>query len=324
MRLEKIRNISVLGAGTMGHGIAQTFLMGGYPVRLYDVKEAILKNARVHIQKNLELFCQAGLIKKQAIKPALGKLTTTTDLEQAVAGSDFIVEAAPENLKLKQDLFQKVESFCRKEAILASNTSSLTLKEMGVRVKNKARLVVTHWFNPPHIVPTVEVVRGKETSQETLKTTYQLMTRLRKMPVLVNKELPGFIVNRIQVAMVREVFDLYEKGVATAADIDRAVKGSFGFRLASIGPLLTADLGGLDVWYQAGQNLLPQIKSSTKPSQTLKRLVAQGHLGVKSGRGFYNYAVDFSKAELDDLIQKRDREFLNRLKTLYWNPQKSG
>jgi 3-hydroxybutyryl-CoA dehydrogenase len=324
MRLEKIRNISVLGAGTMGHGIAQTFLMGGYPVRLYDVKEAILKNARVHIQKNLELFCQAGLVKKQAIKPALGKLTTTTDLEQAVAGSDFIVEAAPENLKLKQDLFQKVESFCRKEAILASNTSSLTLKEMGVRVKNKARLVVTHWFNPPHIVPTVEVVRGKETSQETLKTTYQLMTRLRKMPVLVNKELPGFIVNRIQVAMVREVFDLYEKGVATAADIDRAVKGSFGFRLASIGPLLTADLGGLDVWYQAGQNLLPQIKSSTKPSQTLKRLVAQGHLGVKSGRGFYNYAVDFSKAELDDLIQKRDREFLNRLKTLYWNPQKSG
>ena len=324
MRLEKIRNISVLGAGTMGHGIAQTFLMGGYSVRLYDVKEAILKTARVHIQKNLELFCKAGLIKKQAIKPALGKLMTTTDLEQAVAGGDFIVEAAPEDLKLKQDLFQKVESFCRKEAILASNTSSLTLKDMGARVKNKARLVVTHWFNPPHIVPTVEVVRGEETSQETLKTTYQLMTRLRKMAVVVNKELPGFIVNRIQVAMVREVFDLYEKGVASAADIDRAVKGSFGFRLASIGPLLTADLGGLDVWYQAGQNLLPQIKSSTEPSQTLKRLVAQGHLGVKSGRGFYNYAVDFSKAELDDLIQKRDREFLNRLKTLYWNPEKSG
>jgi 3-hydroxybutyryl-CoA dehydrogenase len=322
MRIEEIRNISVLGAGTMGHGIAQTFLMGGYLARLYDVQEAILETARAHIQKNLELFCKAGLIKKPAIKSALKKLTTTTDLKQAVAGSDFIVEAAPENLELKQDLFQKVESFCKEEAILASNTSSLTLKDMGVRVKNKGRLVVTHWFNPPHIVPTVEVVKGEETSEETLETTYQLMTRIRKMAVKVNKELPGFIVNRIQIAMAREVFDLYEKGLASAADIDRAVKGSFGFRLASIGPLLTVDLGGIDIWYKVCQNLLPQIQSSTEPPKALQRLVAQGHLGVKSGQGFYNYAVDFAKAELDEVIQKRDREFLNRLKTLYWNLEK--
>ncbi len=323
MRLDEIHNISVLGAGTMGHGIAQTFLMGGYSVRLYDVQDAILETARAHIQKNLELFCKAGLIKQQAIKPAMKRLTTTADLQQAVAEGDFIVEAAPEDLKLKQELFQKVESFCRKDAILASNTSSLTLKEMGARVKNKARLVVTHWFNPPHIVPTVEVVRGEETSEETLETTYQLITRIKKMAVKVNRELPGFIVNRIQIAMAREVFDLYEKGVASAADIDQAVKGSFGFRLASIGPLLTADLGGLDVWYRVCQNLLPQIQSSTEPPESLQGLVAKGHLGVKSGQGFYNYAVDFSKADLDEVIQKRDREFLNRLKALYWKPEKS-
>ena len=321
MRVDEIRNISVLGAGIMGHGIAQSFLMGGYLTRLYDVQEAILETARAHIQKNLELFYKTGLIKKPSIQAALKKLTTTTDLKQAVAGSDFVVEAAPENLELKQDLFQKMESLCKENAILASNTSSLTLKDMGVRVKNKSRLVVTHWFNPPHIVPTVEVVKGEETSEETLETTYQLMTRLKKMAVVVNKELPGFIVNRIQIAMAREVFDLYEKGVASAVDIDRAVKGSFGFRLASIGPLLTADLGGLDVWYKVCQNLLPQVQSSTEPSKALQRLVSQGHLGVKSGQGFYNYAVDFSKGALDEVIQKRDREFLNRLKTLYWNQE---
>lgn len=320
MRLEEIRNVSVLGAGTMGHGIAQTFLMGGYPVRLYDVKDAILETAQEHIRNNLDLFRKVDLIRQEEIQPALDRLTCTTDLKQAVAGGDFIVEASPENLELKRDLFEKMESFGKGEAILASNTSSLTLKEMGTRVKNRSRLVVTHWFNPPHIVPTVEVVKGEETSPETLNTTFQLMTRLRKMPVIVNRELPGFIVNRIQVAMAREVFDLYEKGVASAADIDRAVKGSFGFRLASIGPLLTADLGGLDVWKQVFQNLLPQIQSSTETPKVLKDLVAKGRLGVKSGQGFYDYALDFSKGALDEAIQKRDREFLHRLKTLYWNP----
>ena len=135
----------------------------------------------------------------------------------------------------------------------------------------------------------------------------------------IYQELPGFLVNRIQVAMAREVFDLYERGVASAADIDKAVKGSFGFRLASIGPLLTADFGGLELWLKACENLLPQIQSSTDPPKALQRLVSQGHLGIKSGKGFYDYAIDFSKAELDGAIQKRDQEFLHRLKHLYWD-----
>lgn len=325
MRLEDIGNISVLGAGIMGHGIAQSFLMAGYPVRLYDLNETVLQSARDHIRKNLELFCGAGLIRQPEIDPCLEKLTTTCDLRNAVAGSDFVLEAAPEDLKLKQDLFQQAEAFSKEETILASNTSSLTLREMGEKVKNRSRLIVTHWFNPPHIVPAVEVVKGEETGAATLETTYRLMIRLKKTAVIIQKELPGFIVNRIQIAMAREVFDLYEKGVASAADIDRAVKGSFGFRLASIGPLLTADLGGLDVWYRVFQNLLPQIQSSTEPPKVLRELVAQGRLGVKSGRGFYDYAADFSRGALDEAIQKRDREFLNRLKTLYWqkDPQNS-
>jgi 3-hydroxybutyryl-CoA dehydrogenase len=303
----------------MGHGIAQSFLMGGYPVWLYDIRESILETAKKHIEKNLELFSQAGFIGKEDIEPILSRLSITTDLENTVEGSDFIVEAAPEDLSLKQELFQRVESLCRKDTIIATNTSSLILKDIGARVKTKERLIITHWFNPPHIVPTVEVVKGEWTSDETMETAYGLLTKIKKVPVKIYQELPGFLVNRIQVAMAREVFDLYEKGVASAADIDKAVKGSFGFRLASIGPLLTADFGGLELWLKVCEHLFLHIQSSTDPPKALQRLVSQGHLGIKSGKGFYDYAIDFSKAELDGAIQERDQEFLHRLKHLYWD-----
>jgi len=318
MKLEEIHTISVLGAGIMGHGIAQSFLMGGYPVWLYDVQESILETAKEHIKKNLGLFYRAGFVGKEDIELILSKVSTTTDLKHAVEGSDFITEAAPEDLSLKQELFQRVESLCGNDTIMATNTSSLSLKDIGALVKSKERLVITHWFNPPHIVPTVEVVKGAWTSDETMETTYGLLTKIKKVPVKIYREIPGFLVNRIQTAMVREVFDLYEKGVASAADIDKAVKGSFGFRLSSIGPLLTADLGGLELWLKVCENLFPHIQSSTDPPKALQRLVSQGHLGIKSGKGFYDYTEDFSKAELDEAIQKRDQEFLHRLKHLYW------
>jgi 3-hydroxyacyl-CoA dehydrogenase len=317
MRLEAIRVISVLGAGIMGHGIAQSFLMGGYPVVLYDIQESILQRARSNIGKNLGLFLQASLIEKREIELFLTRLTTTTDIKRAVGGSEFIVEAATEDLELKQGLFEQVESFCKKEAILASNTSSLTLAEMGLRVKNKERLVTTHWFNPPHIVPMVEVVKGEETSDDTVETAYRLLAKIKKVPVKINLELPGFLINRIQIALYREVFDLYEKGVASAEDIDRAVKGSFGFRLACIGPLRTADLAGLDLWLKSTRRLLPEIENSIDPPKILQQLVAQGHYGIKSGKGFYEYGVDRSSDELFGAVQKRDRELLNLLKNLY-------
>ena len=319
MKLDDIKTISVLGSGIMGHGIAQTFLMAGYPVRLYDIEESILETGRAHIRKNLELFHQAGILKKEEIEPALRRLTTTTELRAAVEGCDFIVEAAPENLALKQDLFQQVESLCPEDAIIASNTSSLAMTDIGTRVKKKERLVITHWFNPPHIVPTVEVVKGEKTSEVTVETTVGLLTRIRKLPVKVHLELPGFLVNRIQIAMAREVIDLYERGVASAEDIDKAIKGSIGFRLASIGMLLTMDLGGLDVWLKVYQNVIPKIQSSTEAPKALQHLVSEGHYGIKTGKGFYDYALDFSKAELDEAVRKRDEEFLKRLKALYWD-----
>ena len=271
MKLEDIKNIAVLGSGIMGHGIAQTFLMGGYPVMLFDISEPILATARAHIQRNLELFFRSDLIREADIEASLQRLTTTTDLEKAVSGADFIVEAAPEDLNLKQGLFEKIESFADENAVIASNTSSLMLKEIGERVKHKSRLVVTHCFNPPHIVPTVEVVKNEDTSDETADTAYGLMEKIKKSPVKINWEIPGFIVNRIQIAMVREVLNLYKKGVASAADIDRAVRGSMGFRLASIGPLLTIDLAGVKLWRNVCANLLPQIESGKHGARRIGR-----------------------------------------------------
>ena len=317
MKLKEINKIAVLGSGLMGHGIAQSFLMGGYGVMLYDINDSILETAVTHINKNLELFAQYELIGKDDIQPTIERLNTTTDLKAAVAEADFIVEAAPEDLELKQELFEKVESFCRKDAILASNTSSLTLKDIGIRVKNKERLVTTHWFNPPHIVPTVEVIKCEWTTDETHDTAYRLMEKIKKAPVKINREIPGFLVNRIQMALAREVLDLCEKGVASPRDIDRAIKGSIGFRLASIGPLLTMDLGGLQLWLRVLENLLPEIESSQEVPAVIKRLTSEGHDGVKSGKGFYDYAVDFTADDLDQAIEKRDREFLMRLKQLY-------
>lgn len=314
----EVRRIAVLGAGIMGHGIAQSFLMGGYPVKLYDIAPAILETARSHIEKNLILFRQAELIEDEDIRAALQELATTTDLRDAVEASDFIVEAAPEDLALKQELFERVEALCARETIIASNTSSLTLSAIGERVEHKDRLVITHWFNPPHIVPTVEVVRGEGTSDETVETAYALLEKIRKVPVRIQEELPGFLINRIQIAMAREVLDLYERGVANAEDIDKAVRGSIGFRLASIGPLLTIDLAGVGLWLKVCENLLPHIQSSTEPPKALQRLVSEGHDGIKSGKGFYDYAVEFSSGALDESVRQRDREFLNRLKELCW------
>jgi 3-hydroxybutyryl-CoA dehydrogenase len=318
MKLEDIHRVSVLGAGLMGHGIAQTFLMGGYQVKLYDVEQPILDRARSQIEDNLKLFSEYGLVDDSEIGPCLERLDRTLDLKICVQGSEFIVEAAPEDLALKQRLFEDVESYCRQDAIIASNTSSLTMAEIGARVQRKERLVITHWFNPPHIVPAVEVVKAPWTADDSMDVTYRLLERIGKLPVRINKELPGFIVNRIQMALIREVLSLYDQGIAAAEDIDRAVKGSIGFRLASVGPLQTVDLAGVGLWLRVCENLMPKIDSSIDTPKALQKLAAQGLDGIRTGKGFYDYSAAGFPGGIEETVKRRDREFLNRLKNLYW------
>jgi 3-hydroxybutyryl-CoA dehydrogenase len=315
--VNEIKNITVLGAGIMGHGIAQGFLMGGYPVKLFDIQETILDGARAHIQKGLERFCDARLIEKEKIATALDLLSTTTDLEEAVRGSDYIAEAIPEVLALKQDTFQRVESLISEDTIMASNASHLTLADIFSKVTNKTRVVGTHYFNPPHIVPVVEVVKCDGTEEAAIQATCDLLEKIKKVPVKINKAIPGLLVNRVLIALAREVVDLYEQGVASAEDIDKAIKGSLGFRYACVGPLLTMDLGGIEGWMDACRTLLPHMQQSTEAPGALLDLLDKGRDGIHSGRGFFDYSADSSDHELDHTIQKRDRDMLDLLKKHY-------
>ncbi|RLA99987.1 MAG: 3-hydroxyacyl-CoA dehydrogenase family protein [Deltaproteobacteria bacterium] len=317
MKVEQIKKIAIIGAGIMGHGIGLTYALGGYQVVLNDIDDEILKTAMSHIKNNLEIFVENGLISQATIDETLSRITTTTNLKKAVEDADFVTEAVTEDVRVKKEVFNKLDIYSPDHAILASNTSSLVLKNFTVDTKRKDKILITHWFNPPHIVPVVEVVRGEETSTEAFETIYALLKKVRKIPVRVNKEIPGFLINRIQAAMMREIWSLWEQEIATPEDIDLAVKGSFGFRLAAIGPLETCDLGGLDLWYSIGERLFKVINNSHAPPKALKEKIERGEFGIKSGKGFFDYGIRFSEAGLDDAIKNRDRKFISLLKLLY-------
>ncbi len=316
--MENINQVTVIGAGIMGHGIAQSFLMGGFPVVLYDIESSMLDRAAVKIKKNMEPVVEAGLMTLSQAQDALQRLSTTVDLDAAVSQSDFVMEAAPENLALKQDLFRKLDLTCRPSAILATNTSSLTLKAIGEKMQNKRRLVAAHWFNPPHIVPVVEVVKSEETDEDVFNVTFELLKKIHKVPVRIKADIPGFLINRISAAMTREILHLYESGVAGAEDIDRAVTGTIGFQFASMGPLRRMDFGGLDLWLHGLTHALALLDNSVQAPEALKKLVSQGHTGVKSGRGFYEYSASFFEEEIDTAVQQRDRELIGRLARHYY------
>jgi len=317
MRLEDVKNMAVIGAGIMGHGIAQTFASGGYRVSLSDVNDTILNNAVNRIRGNLETFARNGFISQDEIGNTLSRITAIPDLQKAVCDADIVIEAVIEDIEVKRKLFNQLDTLCPSRTILASNSSSLLISDFASRTKRQDRVVLTHWINPPHIVPTVEIIKGDKTSDETADLIYALLKKVGKLPVRILKEIPGYLVNRIQLAMLREVWYLWEQGVATPEDIDLAVKGGFGFRLASIGPLLTNDLGGNDTNYRVAKYLFPLINDSHKPPLGLKKMVEAGELGAKTGKGFF----DYSHEEWDRIIEQRDREFLQRLKALYRSQQ---
>lgn len=314
MRLEDVRSISIIGAGIMGHGIAQVFALGGYDVCLNDAAPDAPDKAMVRIRENLRIFKENEFVTEEEANAAYARISTEADLESSVRNADIVIEAIKEDAALKQELFEKLDAMCPQHTILASNSSSLLISEFASTVKRQDKVVLAHWYNPPHIVPAVEVIRGVGTSNETAELMYDILKKVRKLPVRINKEIPGYLLNRIQMAMVREAWYLWQAGVASAEDIDLAVKGSIGFRLASIGPLLTSDLGGQDTFCAVSKYLFPLISDAHVPPEDYVKMVEAGNLGMKTGKGFYSH----TKEEWDAIIEKRDREFLQRLKNLYW------
>ncbi len=313
VNVAQINRVAVVGAGLMGHGIAQAYAQEGYQVALTDAAKPVLAGAKTRMKANLETLAEEGLISRDEVEKTLDRVVPVEELEKTVRDADFVTEAVIEDLDLKRGLFQEMDRYCRPESIISSNTSSFPMTQISEGMARPERAIVTHWMNPPYLVPLVEVVPGEKTSEETYRTAHELLTRVKKVPVKVRKEIIGFIINRVQTAMNREVYYLLEQGVATAEDLDRAVVTSLGFRLATQGPLQVRDLAGLDVTYKVDQTLLGELCSSTEPSKLLGEMVSRGELGAKTGKGFFEYTPE----SLARLMRERDRQFIQRLKHHY-------
>jgi 3-hydroxybutyryl-CoA dehydrogenase len=287
--------IAVLGAGLMGHGIAQVFALAGHEVSIYDSVVAVLDSAKARIAANLK-----DLGDDQS---AVERVRPVADLAAAVRDADYVVEAVLEDLPLKQALFAEVESHVRAETILASNTSVIPITKIMEGLRDRSRAIGTHWWNPPYLVPLVEVIGTQCTSQAAIDWTIALHKAAGKMPVHVKKDVPGFVGNRLQHALWREAIALVEHGICDAETVDTVIKASFGRRLAVLGPLENADLVGTDLTLAIHQTVLPDIERRPGPSPYLEALVANGKLGFKSGEGFRRWSTEEQAALRAKVLQ---------------------
>ena len=316
MKLQDVKKVTVMGAGIMGQGIAHSFIMGGFDVMLYNPRQPSLDIAMAHIKSNMQDFISSDLVSQEEAQQALSRLTPTVDFEKSAEGCDFMMETVPENLALKQELFTRFEANCPDRTILATNTSDLPPLEIFKHVNNSSRIIMAHWFNPPHLMPTVEVATLPDTDPDNWDLTVQVIQKAGKQAIKVAKPVQGLIVNRIAAAILREALDLVEQGVADAKDIDDAIKGSIGFRNVCVGFIQAMDLGGLDAFLDMAKRLLPEISNSTSPPRNMQALVDAGHVGIRSGKGFYDYDVKFASHESDPAIIERDQMMLKLTKIL--------
>ena len=297
VEMKKIERITVIGAGLMGQGIAQVFLAHpDYKVTLYDTLQRMLDSAPVNIRTNAESIGGRGC--------DLGRLQLTNSLEAAVSDADFVLEAIPEKLELKQQLFADVEKLSSSGCIFASNTSVIPITSIGDRLANKSRMIGTHWWNPPYLIPLVEVVQTEYTSSEVIETVMNLLTLLGKTPVHVKRDVPGFVANRLQHALWREAISIVEKGICDAETVDLCVKSSFGLRLSVLAPLENADLVGLELTEDIHRVILPDLSTAKEPSPLLRQLIDKNRKGWSTGAGFYEWS-DAEKVQMKERLTAR-------------------
>jgi len=270
--------IAVIGAGLMGHGIAQVFALAGHDVTITDALAPSLDTVKSRISTNLRDLGDDP--------SAVERVRPIANLAEAVKGSDYVVEAVSEDLSLKQKLFAEIEQHVRPDTILASNTSVIPITAIMSGLTQRERAVGTHWWNPPYLVPLVEVIGTQWSSEHTIEWTMELHRTAGKQPAHVKKDVPGFIGNRLQHALWREAVSLVERGICDAETVDTVIKAAFGRRLAVLGPLENADLVGTDLTLAIHKTVLPDIESRPGPSPYLEKLVADGKLGFKTGEGF--------------------------------------
>lgn len=295
----------------MGRGIALSYALNGFKVLLFDCDPKALEGARSRVDSDLSLLVAEGLATENQRRQTLVNIEFTDSLSTAVHDAHFVTEAVPEHLPLKWQVFAEIEPLVRDDTILASNTSTLPLADLATNLVRPERMIITHFFNPAHLVPLVEVIKADNTPGEVLSITLELMKRLGKTPVVLKKEVPGFIANRLQAALLREALHLVASGVADCEDIDTAVTAGPGFRWSVLGPLETADFGGLDTWQRVMDNLCPELNCVRSAPEIINTMNIEGSLGVKSGAGFYRYST---QEVITEKIRSRDLDFIRLLK----------
>lgn len=292
MTLNQIQQIGITGAGLMGHGIAQVFASAGYDVFLFDKNHAKLSQSLEKIENNLKELVDFGIIAPKALSHCLDHIHLTKNLAPSFCSCQVVIEAIDENLERKQALFSELETVCRPETIFCSNTSSIPIADIGHDLKYKDRLLGTHFWNPSNIMPCVEVIKSGHTSARVFETMVALLERVGKTPVKVLKDVPGFLGNRLQLALLREALFIVEAGIAAPEDLDQVVRTGFGMRLPFAGLFELMDLTGHDVGYRVQNILFPELSCGKSAPDIMKRMIDRGDLGVKAGRGFYPWPED--------------------------------
>lgn len=307
-----LNNIVVVGAGIMGHSITtQIAARGRKKVIQIDPFEKALNSAKVKIRENVEMLLRNNILENTTTEEVLARITFTTDLN-AAKDAHIVIEAVPENFVIKKDVYKNFSEICQPDCIIATNTSSLPVTRLAALVKNPERVIGTHFFQPAHLVPLVEVVQTEKTRPEIIENTMRFMEAIGNVPAHIKKDVPAFVANRLQYALSREAQSLVQQGVVSIEDLDKIVMKSFAPRMVINGIFEQRDLNGLDTHLFANEQVFESLEDTKKPLQLLKDKVTEGHLGVKSGKGFY----DWTSQNLVDIYKNKNQKLIEILKFL--------
>lgn len=319
MEYKEIKNITIVGAGLMGQGIAIEFALAGFNVKLNDKTDSVLQESLEKIDINLNILKEAGYPLGDKDLKNIKNIKIDVNIRNVVKDADLVIESVYEDLKLKHSIFKELDEICSTKTILASNTSSFLPSTLASVTNHPERVLVVHFFNPPYLLPLVEIVGGDKTNPKVADTVYELLIKIGKKPIILNKEIPGFIANRLQAAIAREAISIVEKGIATYEEVDEVIKNSIGRRYQSAGLFELADFAGLDIGFAVISKLFTSIESSTDVPDIFEKKIQNGELGVKTGKGFYEWSddkiVEMKKKMFGSLLaQYKKLKALNNIK----------
>ena len=304
-----IKKVAIAGAGVMGSSIAQYFAERGLEVIVYDIVQASLDKIDQTICENQQLLIERGALTAEQAAEARARVKTTNTLAD-FAQVDLVIEAIIEKMEIKQDFFCELEKHCRPDTIFATNTSGLSVNGICEKMKTGERFIGANWWTPAHIVPLIEIVRADITSDDTAKRLYDFFESVGKKPILINREVKGFVGNRIQFAVMREAMNIVENGYASCEDVDRVLHYGLGLRYAVLGPFRTADFGGVDTFCHISDNLFSDLSTRTDANDMIRKLYEENKLGIKTGEGFYQYTPE----SIQEGLRSRDEQLLDILK----------